>query len=187
MRKRILYTSLIMILLVSVVAFSEIIETGDWDGHDSTGGWTYSTVTAHASGSNEDDTSVGYGWQYIYTTVVDDLDWSTYVYVWAEVKMYIYNNESCSGLADASASATNPFVTDSVSALVSFSYSGEEGPYKEEYDGVYTITNSWYKEFDVYEGLSCEHGAYAGASIPNGGDSWVHSHADAVAQGSLSD
>ncbi len=185
MKSRTLCGCVIALLLISTVAFGEIVEIGDWDGDNSLGDWTYTSATAHATGTNQSDYSWGDGWQYTYTTVYEDsLDWYTYVYVWAEVKMWLWNDEACRGDAIADADAYNPYGYDHDFASVMREESGDYG-YTRKIDGIYDTWSIDSDQFYAYEGVTCSHFAIAYASVPEDGDSIVHSHADSVALGSL--
>ncbi len=189
MKSRTWCACVIAMLLVSTVAFGEILDTGDWYGvGDVAGDWEYSSASAHADGDDYDVTSYGDGWQYTYTTEAGTFYWTSYVYVWAEVKMWLWNNETCDGFCIAYAKAVNPFGTDQWYGTVDVTRSGDLGELVDEWYGVNDTYNSWYAYFDAYyDGIDAEHTAYTQASVPEDGDSSVHSHSDAWAWGDLSD
>lgn len=168
----------IAILLLSTAAFSEILTVGDWDGEgDVEGDWDHSSASSRATGENNYDYSWGDGWMYMYTTETAHLNWYTYGYVWAEVKMYLWNYETCVATSIGCAKTRHPYHTDELFAAVDITRSGDGGLRVTEYDGVYDHYDYWHNDFEPYDGVYGGHTAIAIASMPEGGDSTITGHA----------
>ena len=186
MKLQTLCICLLVITSFSAIARGEIITTGYWSGvGDASGNSGYSSVTAHSTGDDYYNYSAGSGDQYTYSTETKNFYWYSYAYTWSEVKMWLYNYETCHGIGQAEAKVVNPDGTDDFSGSIDWTDSGHT-IYKNKTYGVEEDFDDGYQEFTAYfEGIDCEHLAFAAASVPQNGASTVHSHSDAYAFGSL--
>ena len=197
MKSRICCAFMIAMLLVSTVAFGEIVSDGDWTG-DSFGlgyasGWHQWSSTS-ASAEDEDNLSwaFGEGLKSRYTTVRAQCDWSYWVYVFAEARLILFDGQLCQAYAAADASAeTQGTVHQSAHALsaeVNVRDSGYEGDDPNDTDnggepgGIYMSNTNWY---NPGQGISSEHTAVVVASVLKYSTNQAFCHADARAFCSL--
>lgn len=192
MKSRTLCAFLIAMLLISPVAFGEIIEICDWDGNCG-GNCDYSSPSAHADGDDYTDYSWGDGSNFTYTTEDGWFDYDYWVYVEAEVHLWLYDNETCGGLAfaDADAACTATSESHDVYANVNLEDSGEHGQHVWDDDeddewphGKYVLGYHW---FDAYDAVVANHMAIAYAWVPEDSDCTAHVEASAHAWGGMYD
>jgi hypothetical protein len=121
-----------------------------------------------------------------YTTESATLNYSGYVYAWAEGHLWLYDYDTCWVGASAGGSSEDPFYTYEKEAYVDLTDSrdDENDPeplhvYDQMEDDGYTISGSWY--FNAWEGLDSDHRTFAAGNVPEGSDCSTYAHGCVVA------
>jgi hypothetical protein len=169
MKSRILYTSLTIMLFVSVLAFGDIIEDPESTGTNANVG-----VSA-GPGNPSPDSEYEDVWYYEYTDEAGMFSWSIYASASAETHVH-EDGGWATAVASASGAATSGYST--VSASASASGENEDGPYVD--------SDSGYDWFDAYDGVSGMCDAFAYAAIEEGSESAAHADADSTGYASMS-
>ena len=165
---------MIAMLLVSNVAFGEIVNDGDYTEDEY--GMGSATVTSgqsllvgYAVGSDPFGYGYGEGWQSSYTTEAGWFEWEAYIYTWTEAHLWLWSGQTCGAYAYAEASIdTSPDGPDDLSAEAVVVDSGYNGYDPNEWDnGGYPsgITQSSTSPFDPLEGVSTQHTGDAIGSV----------------------
>ncbi len=180
MKSRIFYASLIMMLLFSTAAFSEVLNDEDGCGDSA-------SADASASGSTNYKEDSESGWYWEYTTVGGPCNWSYSICANADaealLKLDKWASATAVGQAEISGAASD-------SAYVSSSVSGTG-----EYDGQYiddpqdedSDSNSGGACLSAYQGICIDVDALAVAEIEEGSDCWADAEAEAYGSVSLSE
>ncbi len=177
MKSNMLCACLIMMLLVSTMAFSSI---------ESSGPGASSSASASASGSTTYESDSDSGWEYVYTTEDGWFSWSISCHAYASAHLTLMEGEWAAATAVGDASGSSPF--GSASAYWSESYS-ETGDYDYQQvgdsDSVYDYAGG-YNKFYAYDGVSGDSDALAVAEIEEGSGCDASASASAYASASMS-
>lgn len=196
MKSRTLCACVSAMLLVSTVAFGEIIFTSElvyedvWPLGGLSGGTAQHTATGWDVGDDGYGAGLAYGegWELTYTTESGYFNWYIYLYAWAEAELFLWGDPELYGCAYAIAKAKGH--VDNWYTEVSFTcearvYNDDEPLF--EIDGADTDYDSGtYDVFSAYDEIYCYHLACAVATT-QGEDNIGFSHACARAWGNLSE
>lgn len=177
MKSRTLCAFLIAMLLISPVAFGEIVETGDWDGEgQATGDWYGSGVYATAFGDDDYVLNWAEGWMWTYTTERCICQWFLRAYAYTEVELYLYDGDWASAISSGMGKGVCNYYPNRQAivyqiASCSLSETGWFPDYYFDCDsgdeplGEYDDGENW---FDPYDGVFGEHLAVVEAQITSG-------------------
>jgi hypothetical protein len=161
-----------VIVLISTIAFGEIIYTGEQG--------SYSSATANSS-TPYDEVYAG-GEEFVYTTVGGVFYYRVNGYAYVFGEMTLVSGQGCTVEAYARGETADSVVTD---AFVMFSDSGTGGRNPQDDDGPYSHSTTGGALFSANEGLLSRSYSYAAALITEGYSDTAHSLADAWAYSTM--
>jgi hypothetical protein len=186
---------MIVMLGISPVALAEILTIGDSDQEgNASASWTESGAYGHA----DIICSYGYGqssgWNVTYTTTAGYFNWCYYLYAYSEAQLFLWSNVTCSAEAYASCQASCPHDSHSMFTHAFVQDAGEYGRQVGDweigsingipkYDGFYWMGSG--HRFEVWQGVSAGHGAFAQAEISTGENDQANSHGCVACWGGL--